>query len=197
MGPPPRSLAAEAHGCFMVRTPRGSNRIQGRGAMSRAQGGLPSVVLPSLVGNGKDPCMMTRLSGRHPYCDTQVTVWQRAGEGSPAVGFDCQRVAVWQAPINAGLRPPPSAADGIDRGLSDSRWLLIERRQGVADTRVHAASGRESHRSCRRGRGAVPYKNPLTPECPIQGDTRSERGLTSAMVSTVGKTCRAWDRWRR
>src|SRR3954451_18617786 len=61
MGPPPRSLAAEAHGCFMVRTPRGSNRIQGRGAMSRAQGGLPSVVLPSLVGNGKDPCMMTRL----------------------------------------------------------------------------------------------------------------------------------------
>src|SRR3954447_26924177 len=85
MGPPPRSLAAEAHGCFMVRTPRGSNRIQGRGAMSRAQGGLPSVVLPSLVGNGKDPCMMTRLIGRHPYCDTQVTVWQRAGEGSPAV----------------------------------------------------------------------------------------------------------------
>ena len=138
--------------------PKASNRIQGRGAMSRAQGGLPSVVLPSLVGNGKDPCMMTRLSGRHPYCDTQVTVWQRAGEGSPAVGFDCQRVAVWQDPINAGLRPPPSAADGIDRGLSDSRWLLIERRQGVADTRVHAAPGRESHRSCRRGRGAVPYE---------------------------------------
>src|SRR4051794_23173407 len=30
-----------------------------------------------------------------------------------------------------------------------------------------------------------------------RGDTRPERGLTSAMVSTVGKTCRAWDRWRR
>ena len=44
MGPPPRSFAAEAHGCFMVRIPRGSNRIQGRGARSRAQGGLPSVV---------------------------------------------------------------------------------------------------------------------------------------------------------
>ena len=33
MGPPPRSLAAEANGCFMVRPPRGANRIQGRGAI--------------------------------------------------------------------------------------------------------------------------------------------------------------------
>ncbi len=36
MGPPPRSLAAEAHGCFMVRVPCRSHRIQGRGAMLRA-----------------------------------------------------------------------------------------------------------------------------------------------------------------
>src|SRR5271165_6678199 len=42
MCPPPRSLAAEADGCFMVRTRSGSNRIQGCGAMLRAQGGLPS-----------------------------------------------------------------------------------------------------------------------------------------------------------
>jgi len=33
MGPPPRSLAAEANNCFMVRLPRGANRIQGRGAI--------------------------------------------------------------------------------------------------------------------------------------------------------------------
>jgi len=42
MGPPPRSLAAEADGCFMV-WPDGANRIQGRGAILCAYGGLPSV----------------------------------------------------------------------------------------------------------------------------------------------------------
>jgi hypothetical protein len=43
MGPPPRSLAAEANDCFMVRSQCGGNRIQGRGASFRAHGGLPSV----------------------------------------------------------------------------------------------------------------------------------------------------------
>jgi hypothetical protein len=48
MGPLPRSLAAEAHGCFMVRTPSGSNRIQGCGARFARTGGLPSDrLLPS------------------------------------------------------------------------------------------------------------------------------------------------------
>src|SRR4051794_6734643 len=41
MGPPPWSLAAEAHDCFMVRLFRGSNRIQGCGAMLSAQGRGP------------------------------------------------------------------------------------------------------------------------------------------------------------
>ncbi len=45
MCPLPRSLAAEANGCFMVRTPRGSNRIQGCGARFARHGGLPSVCL--------------------------------------------------------------------------------------------------------------------------------------------------------
>src|SRR5216684_74848 len=38
---PPRSLAVEANDCFMVRIPRGSNRIQGRGAMLRAEWQAP------------------------------------------------------------------------------------------------------------------------------------------------------------
>jgi hypothetical protein len=42
MGPPPRSLAAEANDCFMVRLPRGANRIQGCGAIFARYGGLPS-----------------------------------------------------------------------------------------------------------------------------------------------------------
>jgi hypothetical protein len=36
-GPPPRSLAAEANDCFMVRIAPRSDRIQGCGAMLRAQ----------------------------------------------------------------------------------------------------------------------------------------------------------------
>src|SRR3982750_4034259 len=42
MGPPSRSLAAEALGCFLVRITGGSNRIQDRGAMIAPDGGLPS-----------------------------------------------------------------------------------------------------------------------------------------------------------
>src|SRR6516165_9929938 len=42
MGPPPRSLAAEANGCFMVRVRHGPNRIQGCGATDAPDSGLPS-----------------------------------------------------------------------------------------------------------------------------------------------------------
>src|SRR5204863_8199384 len=42
MGPPPRSLTAEANGCFMVRVPHGPNRIQGCGASIAPERGLPS-----------------------------------------------------------------------------------------------------------------------------------------------------------
>ena len=45
MGPPPRSLAAEAIDCFMVRIPCGPNRIQGRGAMLCAPRQAPLVLL--------------------------------------------------------------------------------------------------------------------------------------------------------
>src|SRR5258708_28039082 len=42
MGPPPRSLTAEANSCFMVRVLRGPNRIQGCGASIAPERGLPS-----------------------------------------------------------------------------------------------------------------------------------------------------------
>jgi hypothetical protein len=41
MGPPPRSLAAEANDCFMVRTRYGYNRIQVCGAGTGAQWQAP------------------------------------------------------------------------------------------------------------------------------------------------------------
>ena len=49
MGPSPRSLAAEANGCFMVGIPHGSNRIQGRGASVARDSGLPSDLLNVLT----------------------------------------------------------------------------------------------------------------------------------------------------
>src|SRR5450759_3109858 len=42
MGPPPRSLTAEANSCFMVRVPHRPNRIQGCGASIAPECGLPS-----------------------------------------------------------------------------------------------------------------------------------------------------------
>src|SRR6202171_147677 len=42
MGPPPRSLTAEANSCFMVRVPHGPNRIQSCGASIAPERGLPS-----------------------------------------------------------------------------------------------------------------------------------------------------------
>src|SRR5258705_2334228 len=42
MGPPPRSLTAEANSCFMVRVLHGPNRIQGCGASIAPERGLPS-----------------------------------------------------------------------------------------------------------------------------------------------------------
>jgi hypothetical protein len=48
-GASPRSLAAEANGCFMVGIQHGSNRIQGCGASVARDGGLPSDLLNVLT----------------------------------------------------------------------------------------------------------------------------------------------------
>ena len=48
MGPPPRSFAADAHDCIMVRS-TWTYRIQGCGAMIRAHGKLPSDRRPDRV----------------------------------------------------------------------------------------------------------------------------------------------------
>lgn len=51
MGPLPRSLAAEAHGCFMVRTPLGPTEYKVAARDSRALAGPPRVVPPNLLGH--------------------------------------------------------------------------------------------------------------------------------------------------
>lgn len=55
MGPPPRSLAAEAIDCFMVGIPCGSNRIQGRGAMLCAPRQAPLELLALFPIRGSRP----------------------------------------------------------------------------------------------------------------------------------------------
>ena len=55
MGPPPRSLAAEANDCFMVRPQHGANRIQGCNAKSRVPtAGCPRVIQTAQQAGGRD-----------------------------------------------------------------------------------------------------------------------------------------------
>ena len=59
MGPPPRSLTAEANSCFMVRVPHGLNRIQGCGASIAPERGLPSDQLYRTSNNEGDRVAVT------------------------------------------------------------------------------------------------------------------------------------------
>ena len=75
MGPLPRSLAAEAHGCFMVRTPGGSNRTQGRGARFARTGRLPSVGFanPALGSHDGPACRQMKPAAMR--CVTSWAAW--------------------------------------------------------------------------------------------------------------------------
>ena len=55
MGPPPRSLAAEAHVCFMVRPHTGPTEYKFVARASAPQGGLPSVRLLCIGGIAAKP----------------------------------------------------------------------------------------------------------------------------------------------
>ena len=62
MGPPPRSLATDAHNCIMVWIPRGIHRIQGCGDDDRYDlAGSPQIVFGSLSSVESDrPCTSTK-----------------------------------------------------------------------------------------------------------------------------------------
>ena len=49
MGPPPRSFAADAHDCIMVRARPWTYRIQGCGAMIRARWQAPPLIINASV----------------------------------------------------------------------------------------------------------------------------------------------------
>src|SRR5580658_2565258 len=78
MGASPRSLAAEANGCFMVGIQHGSNRIQGRGASVARDGGLPSDLLD--VSNRSKRLSETeevRRSQEARWLDNQIPIQSR------------------------------------------------------------------------------------------------------------------------
>ena len=72
MGPPPRSLAAEANDCFMVRTQYGYNRIQVCGAGTGAQWQVP---LGSI-------CYLSPLCHRPASVDFRAAVMDCAKENA-------------------------------------------------------------------------------------------------------------------
>src|ERR1039457_1275814 len=94
MGPPPRSLTAEANSCFMVRVPHGPNRIQGCGASIAPARGLPSDQLSRTSNNEGhriavtldtkvliQGCVKTRASGGRAELFSQL----------PFLGGECEQ----------------------------------------------------------------------------------------------------------
>ena len=105
----------------------------------------PQVDRPEVaVGGGENP----RVTALSPLRDR---LYRRMGlrlarpalrRREPPVDIDGRGMAVWQPSVNAGLRPPPSAADGVDRRLPDSRWHLIAIGRSVMTNSVCACRTR-------------------------------------------------------
>jgi len=99
MDPPPRSFAADAHDCIMVRSSR-INRIQGCGAISAPAGELPSNCRRLAALQGKldqpslPPCSWPSRASRfamacsHPWPSLRAAAHHK-------VGRDEEMVATW------------------------------------------------------------------------------------------------------
>src|SRR5580658_6119441 len=99
MGASPRSLAAEANGCFMVGIQHGSNRIQGRGASVARDGGLPSDLLD--VSNRSKRLSETeevRRSQEARWLDNQIPIQAVRGRERGNRCRLCQSVGPRQSP---------------------------------------------------------------------------------------------------
>src|SRR5260370_23066548 len=98
MGPPPRSLTAEANSCFMVRVLHGPNRIQGCGASIAPERGLPSDHLYRTSNNEGHRGAVT--------LDTRVLIQaQYTAEGVPI---------------------PPNMLDELRRDMTRLAWVPVQ-----------------------------------------------------------------------
>jgi len=66
MGPPPRSLAAEANDCFMVRLPRGATEYKVAARSSRARAGSPRIVGEQPGYSGSTAAPKDVIASAHP-----------------------------------------------------------------------------------------------------------------------------------
>ena len=129
MGPPPRSLAAEAHDCFMVRLPLGANRIQVCGAIFRALWRAPlglfafhrrhrnkhiaakSVAATTSPGRRQAWLLLRRTTGPPPGC---AAADRHAVAASPCLTGDKQAPSGGSPLASGGRYPAPEKP--LDRG---------------------------------------------------------------------------------
>src|SRR3954452_20111650 len=86
MGPPPRSFAADAHDCIMVR-PLWTCRIQGCGAMIRARWQAPPLIVEARL----SPSNGARVSGQRSACSGNRDGWSArpSQQGDRAASAHC------------------------------------------------------------------------------------------------------------
>ena len=153
MGPPPRSPAAEANDCFMVRLPRGGHRIQGCGAIFARYGGLPSDLgeQPGYRGSTAHPQPPRPSRGvQHTLRDGAIP-FRYVTENRACTRSPTRRRARPQQRRTTGAisRPPPGRATASQDplpsagGQTDQSSALVRHRRRV---------GRAASRVCRLAR---------------------------------------------
>src|SRR6202035_3348290 len=85
MGPPPRSLAAEANDCFMVRPPAGPTEYKVAARSSRAMAGSPRIVGEQPGHSGPTAAPKDLIANAHPV-EWGNTIPLRNGEHSMPTG---------------------------------------------------------------------------------------------------------------
>ena len=149
MGPPPRSLAPEANGCFMVRLPRGATEYKVAARSSRAMAGSPRIVgdqpgyrgsTPPLnrrtqsCGVQHTPCGMGHIPFRYVTENRACHKVANPPANTPSVTPNDRRdIAPAARPSN---RSPRSVTVGRRTDGPDSALVRHRRRVGRAASRV-------------------------------------------------------------
>ena len=131
MGPPPRSLAAEANDCFMVRLPRGATEYKVAARSSRAMAGSPRIVGDQPRHPGSTAAPKAVASSAHP-AEWTNTIPLRNGEQSTPTGrqpvgvlalSNAERQARYRARREAEQPPPKNRYRRLaDRRTRSQRW---------------------------------------------------------------------------
>ena len=169
MGPPPRSLTAEANSCFMVRVPHGPNRIQGCGASIAPERGLPSDQLYRTSNNEGNRVAVT--------LDTNVLI-------QGCVKTRGSSIAIEQVSRSRPFQVPALQAHSISRsnsrmsfsprpGILSFRTAWVKTRKPQCEQMFSALPLRADIAQCSRYVGFVPTRDSctaaMTKRCPHSG----------------------------